>query len=225
MSLKPSIIRYFLISSIALNLIALCFAVRRLYYTQVDFMKQPEFYPAEQRERFAELPINTSDIVFIGDSEIEYFNTSELLPGMPIKNRGIGGDNVKELYSRIPDVLKYHPRKLFIEIGTNDIHGKTSIDSFAFYIQKTIQITKKMSPSTSIFCLSILPRQSLYKEQVINFNNILKTSSTRSGATFIDVYNQFSSNGTLNKIYDCGDSLHLNAKAYTAWSALLKPYL
>ena len=65
-------------------------------------------------------------IVFAGSSLMEQFPIEEMaqaLPGKPVVyNRGIGGDTLDGFRARLNSaVIDLAPRKLFINIGTNDI--------------------------------------------------------------------------------------------------------
>ena len=42
---------------------------------------------------------------------------------------------------------------------------------------------------------------------------------------FIDLYSSLAAENTLDKKYDAGDHLHLNANGYVKWTELVKPYL
>ncbi|MDB5288588.1 MAG: sialate O-acetylesterase [Mucilaginibacter sp.] len=219
--------KYLIAISLIFNLIDLCFAVRRLYYQQQDAdPRNPKnFYRILRAKLLAPIPIKTTDIIFIGDSEIEYFNTSELLPQYPIKNRGIAGDGSQDVYNRIGDVIKWHPRKLFIEIGTNDIGSGQPVDAIAKNMIKIIGIVKHISPHTTIYIQSVLPRGINFRMNVIALNEQFKLICEKTGCTYINVYRYFQLNGLLKKEYDCGDGLHLNSRAYQEWVEIIKPYL
>lgn len=68
-------------------------------------------------------------IVFAGSSLMEHFPIEEMaqrLPNRPVVyNRGIGGDTLDGFAARLDSaVLDLAPRKLFINIGTNDISAE-----------------------------------------------------------------------------------------------------
>lgn len=219
-------IKTILIISLAINIIAICFAARRVYYMRIDSAntKPPSFYIANRAKLYSYLPINPNDIIFIGDSQIELFNTQELLPQYPIKNRGIGGDNIKNMLSRIGDAVKGKPQKIFIEIGTND-RGNISANQYKNYLNQILDSIKKKSPSTKIYLQSVLPVTLSGYDTIKDFNKVLQDASLRYNAQYVDLYNTMSENGHLNKIYDAGDGLHINGQGYLLWSQLLKPYL
>jgi hypothetical protein len=212
---------YFTIS-IMINIIALGFATRRLYYMYQDYNLSSNARLLFNRQGiYSILPIDSTDIVFIGDSQIQNFDIQEFILDYKIKNRGISGDATKGVYNRISE-LEGKPKKVFIEVGTNDIHSKTPTDSSMNYMIKIILYLKNNSPVTKIYVQSVLPRNEFL---VDGYNNRLKQVCRESGVTYINLYDSFTTNGNLNKEYDCGDGLHLNGQGYLLWSKLLKPYL
>src|SRR5690554_3588813 len=67
---------------------------------------------------------NTSnkDIVFIGDSMIEYFKLDKYLPDMDALNRGIAGATTKLILDNFNTILgNTSPKKVFVSIGSNDL--------------------------------------------------------------------------------------------------------
>ena len=76
-------------------------------------------YYQGRMELFNSLTPPKNAIVFLGNSITERGAWGELLPGQPIMNRGIGGDNTFGVLARLEGVANAQPKKLFllIEIG------------------------------------------------------------------------------------------------------------
>lgn len=220
-------IKSILVFSLLLNIAAMAFAVRRLYYMSIDEItpKSYAFYADVRRTILSNLPIYSNDIVFIGDSHTQLFEINEFIPGYAIKNRGINGDNIKGVYSRLGEVINGRPKKLFINIGTNDIGNHETIDSFKYYLNKIIFNTSRASPQTKLFFQSILPTNSKSYEKVKILNKCIYEISTAHKIPYIDLYTSVAIRDKLNQKYDCGDGLHLNYAGYTKWAEILKPYL
>ncbi len=169
--------------------------------------------------------VNASDVVFIGDSQIQKFDLTELLGKVNLVNRGIDGDVTMGVYKRLDDVIKGKPSKLFIEIGINDIRYFIPSDTSLKYTDKIIIKTKTRSPQTKIFIIGLLPCSAIKNELVINYNKKLKQLCDKHNIAFIDSFSKLNEKGSLNANYDCGDGLHLNGTGYVTWSSVLKPYL
>lgn len=61
-------------------------------------------------------------IVFLGSSTVERFPLATIFPGRPCLNRGINGDTVSELASRLDESLPAgEPAALLVAIGGNDL--------------------------------------------------------------------------------------------------------
>lgn len=102
-------------------------------------------------------------IVFAGSSLMEQFPIEEMaqrLPNRPIVyNRGIGGDTLDGFDARLNSaVLDLAPRKLFINIGTNDISAENYVreEMLAKY-RALLDKIKAALPECSIIVMSYYP--------------------------------------------------------------------
>src|SRR5580698_9247587 len=92
-------------------------------------------------------------ILFIGSSSIRLWTDLEQrFPGKPIIRRGVGGSELWQLVDYYtPYILfPYHPRKIFIYDGENDIAGgktgKFVFDEF----QKLFEMINKQLPDVTV---------------------------------------------------------------------------
>ena len=102
-------------------------------------------------------------IVFAGSSLMEQFPIEEMaqvLPGKPVVyNRGIGGDTLDGFRARLNSaVIDLAPRKLFINIGTNDVSAVNYVreDMLAKYRALLSDIQEKL-PECRIIVMSYYP--------------------------------------------------------------------
>ena len=184
---------------------------------------------------FEELPIKSSDIVFLGNSITHFCEWSELLNNRKIKNRGISGDIVQGVYDRLDPILAGKPKKIFLMIGINDVSHDVLADSIVRAIRRVADKIASDSPKTKLYIQSTLPvndRFGLFLgatkkgSVVIDINRGLKDMCTEKGLTYIDIYSALKSADSekLNPEYT-NDGLHLLGKAYLIWGELLKKYL
>ena len=209
-------------------IINICFAgyllIKKYQSSQHVVVVKPAYY-LNRQTIFDILPITKNDIVFAGDSHTQFFEVHEFFPAYQIKNRGIFDDVSSGLLDRMKQVTSGQPKKIFIEIGFNDI-GDISADSVNKNIKAIIEFIKHQSPSSLIYINSIFPSgRDIYKPLVPVFNNKIKNLCMQYHIPYIDVYAKLSTGGLLDKRYDCGDGVHLNGQGYLVWSACLKPYL
>lgn len=63
-----------------------------------------------------------ADILFMGDSMIEYLDVKSSFTGFSVLNRGVAGSTTKLILDNFSNVVGMTiPKKLFISIGSNDL--------------------------------------------------------------------------------------------------------
>jgi hypothetical protein len=82
------------------------------------------YYDLDRNELYKKLSTIEGDFIFIGDSHIQEFPINEFFSKLPTRNRGINGDNITGIISRINSYLKPRPAKIFLQIGINDLAQK-----------------------------------------------------------------------------------------------------
>ena len=176
-----------------------------------------------------------NNIVFAGCSITEFGKWNELLNVSSVINRGIAGDNSFGLLKRIEGIINLQPSKLFISIGINDIAKNIPIHLTAQNICSSVKLMKKGSPETKIFVHSILPTNSINRQnrneivahynkndKVLEINAALKKISTEIDFTFIDLSSLFQDDDKNLKIeFANQDGLHLNGMGYEIWASYL----
>jgi lysophospholipase L1-like esterase len=171
--------------------------------------------------------MDTSNVVFLGNSNTEGFDLEKFFSESKPVNRGISGDHIDGLLERFDDsVLKLKPSKLFVMIGINDIGAGDSDSLIQSNYQKLLRLILKSLPKTRVYIQSILPTTAIWAncpvEKIKRTNKFIQDFSTRFGFTWIDLYSKFATKeGYLINDYSI-DGLHLNSKGYVNWSAILK---
>lgn len=190
----------------------------------------PQHY-AERVALFAKEPVVTGKIMFLGNSIIEGADWRKLLKDSTVINRGIGGDITFGVLSRVDDVVKRKPSKLFILIGINDLNKGIPDEVVMQNIFSFVRMVKSGTGGTQIYVQSILPVNKSFKnfpknydkeEHIATINAQLKKLSKHFGYTFIDLYNQFTNASLQLDGKYSSDGLHLNALGYLHWVEILK---
>lgn len=195
--------------------------------------KYTELY-YQRASLFEILPVDSTDIVFVGNSLTHGCEWHELF-GMPnIKNRGINGDVVQGVFERIDPVVKGHPKKIFLLTGVNDVSHNLTADSIATALGNLIDYIRKNTPQTRLYVQSLLPINNSFcrykaifgKEQVIRDINVkLAAMAEEKGFVWINTYPIFADeNGNLDSRYT-NDGLHLLGNGYIHWKNFLLPYV
>jgi len=172
-------------------------------------------------------------ILFIGSSSIrKWTDLEQRFPNEPIIRRGVGGCEIWQLVDYYtPYILfPYHPRKIFIYAGENDIAaGKTAASVYTKFTQLWGMINKQL-PKADIYFMSIKPSPSRAKYFAENdkANALIRDFlSNKPKSHFIDVSTVIYKPGTSrpdSSLFQ-SDYLHLNSKGYDKWQAVLQPYV
>lgn len=184
---------------------------------------------------FEKLPVDSDDIIFLGNSITNGCEWHELLDNPNVKNRGISSDVAMGVYDRLEPIVQGKPAKIFLMIGINDVSHDLSTDSIVGNIARIVRKIRHDSPATQLYIQSMLPTNDSFGQyrkivgkapQIIEINQRLKQLAPAEQCTYIDLYSHLTAPGStdLNPAYT-NDGLHLLGDAYLVWKEVLQPYL
>lgn len=212
---------------------AVLLATSAAFAENPDYSRFPVFY-AQRATLFDLLPMDSQSIVMLGNSITNGCEWAELLGNPNVVNRGISGDTVDGIQTRLGSIMDAKPAKIFLMIGVNDVSHDLTADSIAASIGELVHRIRTESPSTRLYLQSLLPVNQSFgryhkldgKEQVIrDINAQLTATAAREGATFIDLYPLLADDqGNLDSKYT-NDGLHLLGPAYLVWRDAILPYI
>ena len=193
-----------------------------------------EFY-YQRSTLFEMLPVDSDDIVFLGDSQTNGCEWHEMLGNPNVKNRGISSDVIQGFADRVQPIIDGRPAKLFILGGVNDISHDLTPDSIATAMRNLIVKVRRGTPTTKVYLQSLLPIDNSFrrykamtgKESVIvETNKLLKKVAEETGATWIDLYSRMVDPATGNMRKGLtNDGLHLLGAGYAVWRDAVLPYV
>ena len=178
------------------------------------------------------------DMIFIGDSIVEYYPLQELLGTVKtIVNRGIRGYQTGLLLDNL-DAHLYGDAvdQIVLLIGTNDIGKDIPMNEALDNLEGVIQSLNRDYPLSQIKLVSILPvnegeeyKQTVYirtNEKIREWNQAYEAlASAYMQVDFLPIYDSLTdSEGQLQSAYTT-DGLHLSVAGYQALSDALKTYL
>lgn len=189
----------------------------------------------EQRvSLFDHLPVTENDIIFLGNSITDGGNFEELFKREDVKNRGIRSDIIPGVQKRLEQVVKGHPKKIFLLIGINDVSHGHSVDKLAERYETLVNEILQRSPETRLYLQSIMPINNDYgvyrnlkgkENTIVEFNKRIKEIAEKNDLKYIDLWPFLADkNGKLNKKYT-NDGLHLTGPGYRAWTNGIRSYL
>ncbi|WP_049490762.1 SGNH/GDSL hydrolase family protein [Streptococcus oralis] len=178
------------------------------------------------------------DMIFIGDSIVEYYPLQELLGTVKtIVNRGIRGYQTRLLLENL-DAHLYGDAvdQIVLLIGTNDIGKDIPMNESLDNLERVIQSIAREFPLSQIKLLSILPvnegekyKQTVYirtNEKIREWNQAYEAlASAYMQVDFVPIYDSLiDTEGQLQSAYTT-DGLHLSIAGYQALSEALKGVL
>ncbi|MCY7420815.1 MAG: GDSL-type esterase/lipase family protein [Chitinophagaceae bacterium] len=204
---------------------------RKLYWTYPHVVKSNKIeYFLNRQQYFEVFPADSNSIIFLGNSLTQNFDVTELLQDLRIKNRGIYGDHTAGVLNRITPILQSKPRKVFIEIGLNDLLHQVPRDTVLRNYEQIID-TLQNGGGTEVYIQSLLPIANTgeaadlphINDDIRYLNEKLKSYALEHKASYVDLYARFSLNGSINPLYFSSDGEHLTGQGYLLWAELVKP--
>ena len=200
-------------------------------------LKEQEKIQAKYRG-LNQISVLEPDIIFIGDSIVEYYPLQELFgTEKTIVNRGIRGYQTRLLLENL-DAHLYGDAvdQIVLLIGTNDIGKDIPMNEALDNLERVIQSIAREYPLSQIKLLSILPvnegekyKQTVYirtNEKIREWNQAYEAlTSAYMQVDFVPVYDSLiDSEVQLKKDYTT-DGLHLSVAGYQVLSEALKGVL
>ena len=196
---------------------------------------QNPFYQQKISEFGQMRPVDSTDVVMVGDGLTEYAGDwNKLLQWRHIRNRGIAGDRIKGVASRLHSVLQGKPKALFLMAGTNDILEKETLPTVLHDYIDLINLVRETSPETKLYVQSLLPVNETFSNEklsgmtntIASFNVQLRHYCERHHVGYINIFKRFVRHGTNEMRRELtSDGLHLTPFGYKVWAFELKKYL
>ena len=180
------------------------------------------------------LGVDSTSVVFLGNSLTQGCEWHELLDMPQACNRGIVGDIIAGVDERLKCVTDGKPAKIFLMIGVNDVSHNLTADSIATAIENLVGRIQAETPGTKLYLQSCLPINNSFgrykniigKEQTVrDINALLEPMAGRKGIEWINLYPLFADSEGNLRAELTNDGLHLLGPGYLIWKEALLPYL
>ncbi|MDE7376486.1 MAG: hypothetical protein K2N16_06530 [Muribaculaceae bacterium] len=183
---------------------------------------------------FDALPVDSTDIIMLGNSLTNGCEWHELL-GMPnVKNRGITSDVIAGISDRLPALVNGQPAKIFLLIGVNDISHNLPVADIAAEYATLIDKIREQMPNTKLYVQSCLPVNISFgkyagmadkEDEIVDLNTALKAMADEKGYTYIDLWSAFADQDGHMRRELTNDGLHLLGQGYLVWRDCILPYI
>ncbi|MEL6867942.1 MAG: GDSL-type esterase/lipase family protein [Bacteroidota bacterium] len=178
----------------------------------------------------ADLSIDSTDIVFMGNSITAQGPWVEFFDQPRIKNRGIEGDVTQGILERLAHMLKTPPAQLFLLIGINDLIANDPAHVLKNYRRILEELAEK-APQTQVIIQSIYPvndnlrKNGIDHQDILDINTELEKMVAEFGMIYVDLHPLLANaQGKLNAEFSI-DGIHLNSKGYAVVRKALEPYV
>jgi len=205
-----------LAASLALNILFLAMAgaylFRRIRIGKKLVAQRVSSYDS-RNELLASYPIQKGDVVFAGDSHVQFNEWVEMLGHPNILNRGIGGESTEQLSRRMGSIALKHPEKIIIIAGSNDLMSGVKTHETLRNYERMLSVIRKESPGTEVYVCAIFPTIWEPAREISELNDGIRRLTRKYGYTFLDTFTPLLSKDTINPALTW-DGIHLNAKGY-----------
>ena len=197
-------------------------------------VKEKVTYKKVSTQKTTEKIKKEENIVFLGDSIMDYYPIEKIFVDLPIVNSGIAGYKTTDILDNLEDmVYKFNPTSVFILIGTNDLMKESSEEKEKEVENNIKQMTEKIQKNrknAKIYIQSIYPvnkdiNASVVRERdndsIKKINENIKDYCKKNDYTYIDLYSELDDeDGNFSKDYT-EDGLHPNDLGYAKISQIL----
>jgi lysophospholipase L1-like esterase len=166
------------------------------------------------------------NIVFLGDSLIEFFDWQARFPRHKMINLGRAGETVQELSRRCQGLtLAEPPDWIFVMIGTNNV----SMDDYSFLpaYEKTIDTLQEKFPTAKLVVTGLFPLRLpwLAEDAVPRLNKLLFDLALSKECVFMDGCWVFARSPLgLSRCF-LDDGVHLSDHGYDLWASEVEKYI
>lgn len=177
--------------------------------------------------------VKKGEIVFTGSSLCELFPISEMLqnvePRIRVYNRGIGGDVTDGLLERMDEsIFDLEPKKVFINIGTNDIsRPEYKRERLMSQYRKILMQIQARLPETKIYVMSYYPvnRELPGADPEAVKAQFGARTNAELNCTYINVFDCLLDEKGNLKAEHTIEGMHMYANGYAVVLEKLMPYL
>jgi len=181
------------------------------------------------------LTVETGRMVFVGDSDIDYWHTStKEFPGS--YNLGIGGATCKDVVKEIDWILnKFKPSRVVLVCGENDISGGTS--AAKTFKRWKIIVDKVRGAGARLLGIGTKPEfasksdhpaHKRYDEKCEEYAVELSKFDVPAPVVAVNSFRAFVDRGNPDSLYDPSekpDYLHMGESGYALWTRWVKDVL
>lgn len=165
-------------------------------------------------------------ILLLGDSLFAFYDWRKRFPDYVMINRGVPGETVAGLRSTVADLVKgaEDVDVVIVMIGTNNL----AMDDYTFLPDYggILHRLNDLLPKSRLVVTTLLPLRLkwLPEKAVVKLNLLLREMTERFKADYLNVYDAFAPNGTVDARCFLADGVHLTDEGYRRWAEVLEDF-
>lgn len=170
-------------------------------------------------------------ILFTGSSSIRMWkDPAKDFNNPKILNRGFGGSQIIDLIENFDQViLKYHPKKIVIYSGDNDVEAGKSAEIVYGDFCTLYGMIKAKLPNAEVYYIAIKPSINRWAKviEMQKANTMINEYlNTKSNSAFVDIFSpMIDFTGKPSGKWFLEDGLHMTNEGYQLWIKILAPYI
>lgn len=196
--------------------------------TRLEKVPEPAWYDyedyfVEKNTIYSYLPIDSDDIVMLGDEIIDFGEWADFFQDTCMINRGIMFEGSPHTLYRIDGIANATPWKIFVSTGLQDIkrasddQASQAADSVIANVKEIFRRAHALSPNTELYFISILADRQVSDAGVVAVakanKHIREAAESTNGFTFVDISNMADASGRMAEEYTY-DGRSLNGLGY-----------
>lgn len=174
-----------------------------------------------------------NQILFIGSSSfVMWKDVQQYFPEYQILNRSFGGSTlIDQIRYRYDVIYPYNPKQIVLYCGENDLAYTDSVtaEMVTERLITLFRFIRDKYPNVPVAYVSIKPSPSrihLFSKMQAANKAIESYLKKQKQTAFINVFDaMLSADGSPMTDIFLNDNLHMNAKGYSIWQKIIKPYL
>ncbi len=176
---------------------------------------------AARRDQLSALPVPPGKVVLLGDSITDQGEWHELLPSIDVINRGVGGENTRQVLARVDTVINA-PAAVSLLVGTNDLTAGTPPGVVGEAIGKILRRIEQLAPGSPVILNAVFPRAPRFAREIRMTNRALRSfARTMPSVVFLDLWSELADDDSALRPELTYDGLHLNGAGYQLWAERL----
>jgi lysophospholipase L1-like esterase len=174
-------------------------------------------------------PVVQDAVLFLGSSSIRLWDIGASFPDRAIVNRGFGGATTADVLHHYARLLpRAAPRSVIVYVGENDLAEGATPDRVARELLTLLKRLRSDFPKARIACLSLKPspiRWTLWPKMAA-VNMTVAARARVVGFEYVDMGGALlARDGLPDASLFRPDGLHLNARGYERWTAIINGWL